>query len=123
VVVSKAWDNSGANFQSDRYITIYGGTPGETCPAAPSSLNLCLPTQNGTTSPSLHVFANSDSEDVSITAVQVYLDNKLIYNDTSGATYYVDMAFTVTKGVHYVVVKAFDANGKSYSESRNITAQ
>ena len=122
VVVTKAWDNSGANFQSDRYITIHSGTPGETCRAATDSLNLCLPTQNETTSTSLHAFANADSADVSITAVHVYIDNKLIYNDTSGATY-VDTAFTVSKGAHFVVVKAFDANGKSYSEARNITAQ
>jgi hypothetical protein len=54
--------------------------------------------------------------------VQVYIDNKLTYNDTSGATY-VDTAFTVTKGAHLVVVKSFDANGKIFSESRNITAQ
>jgi hypothetical protein len=121
-IVTKAWDKSGANFQSDRNITIYSGTPGETCPTAPSSINVCLPTQNETTSTSLHVFANSDSSDAQITAVQVYIDNKLIYNDTSGATY-VDTAFTVTKGSHLIVVKAFDANGKSFFESRNITAQ
>src|SRR5262249_6310589 len=45
-VVTKAWDKSGVNFRSDRSITIYGGSQGETCAAAPSSLNLCLPTQN-----------------------------------------------------------------------------
>jgi hypothetical protein len=59
---------------------------------------------------------------VSITAVQVYIDNKLIYNDTSSATY-ADTAFTVSKGAQFVVVKAFDPKGKSYSEARNITAQ
>ena len=121
-IVTKAWDKSGANFVSDRNITIYSGTPGETCPAADSSMNVCLPTQGETTSTSLHVFANADSSPAQITAVQVYIDNKLIYNDTSGATY-VDTAFTVTKGSHFIVVKAFDANGKTYSESRNITAQ
>jgi hypothetical protein len=121
-VVTKAWDNSGANFQSDRHITVYSGRPGETCPAAPSSLNVCLPTQNQTTSTSLHVFANSDATDASITAVQVYIDNHLVYNDKSGSTY-VDTAFPVTAGSHYVVVKAFDANGKTYSESRSVHAQ
>lgn len=120
-IVTKAWDNSGASFRSDRDITIYSGTPGETCPTGPSSINVCLPTQNETTSTFLHVFANSAS-DAQITAVQVYIDNKLIYNDGSGATY-VDTAFTVTKGSHSVVVKAWDANGKSYFESRNVTAQ
>lgn len=57
-----------------------------------------------------------------ITAVQVYIDSKLIYNDTSGSTY-VDTTFTVTRGAHSVVVKAFDANGKVFSESRDISAQ
>jgi FG-GAP-like repeat len=121
-VVTKAFDKSGANFQSDHHITIYKGTPGETCPTSTSSLTICSPTQNETTTTSLHVFANSDSADAQITAVQVYIDNKLIYNDTTGATY-VDTAFAVTKGAHNVVVKAFDANGKSFSESRNINAQ
>jgi hypothetical protein len=120
-VSTKAWDSSGANFQSDRNITVYSGARGETCPAAESSLNLCLPTQNETTSTSLHVFANSDSA-AQITAVQVYIDSRLIYNDTSGSTY-VDTAFTVTPGTHAITVKAFDADGNSFSEARNITAQ
>src|SRR5579864_1623471 len=77
-VVTKAWDNSGASFQSDRSITIYSGTPGETCPAAPNSIDVCLPTQNEVTSTSLHVFANAYSSS-QITAVQVYIDGKLIY--------------------------------------------
>jgi hypothetical protein len=67
------------------------------------------------------VFANADSV-AQITAVQVYIDGKLIYNDTTGATY-VDTAFTVAKGSHSVVVKAWDADGSVFSQSRNITAQ
>jgi hypothetical protein len=120
-VVTKGWDSSGANFQSDRSVTIYSGSPGETCPASPATINVCLPTQNETTTTSLHVFANADSSANQITAVQVYIDNSLIYNDTSGATY-VDTAFTVTKGSHVVVVKAFDQSGNIYSETRNVTA-
>ena len=120
-VVTKAWDKSGANFKSNRRITIYSGKPGETCPAASSSINVCLPTQNEVTTTSLHVFANADSV-AQITAVQVYIDGKLIYNDTTGATY-VDTAFTVAKGSHSVVVKAWDADGSVFSQSRNITAQ
>jgi hypothetical protein len=69
----------------------------------------------------LHVFANSYSAAL-ITSVQVYIDNALIYNDNSGATY-VDMAFTVAKGPHTVVVKAWDAQGNLYSQTRNVTAQ
>jgi hypothetical protein len=121
-VVTKAWDNSGANFQSDRSITIYSGTHGETCPAAPGSINVCLPTQNEVTTTSLHVFANADSTANQMTAVQVYIDGSRIYNDTSGATY-VDTAFNVAKGSHSVVVKAWDADGNVFSQARNVTAQ
>lgn len=121
-VVTKAWDKSGANFRSDRTITIDSGTQGETCPAAPGSIDVCLPTQNQVTSTFLHVFANADSTVNQMTAVQVFIDGKLIYNDTSGATY-VDTAFTVAKGHHLVVVKEWDASGNAYTQSRNITAQ
>jgi hypothetical protein len=121
-VVTKAWDKSGASFRSNRNVTIYSGTPGETCPAEPESINVCLPTQNQITTTSLHVFANADSVVNQMTAVQVYIDGQLIYNDTTGATY-VDTAFTVAKGSHLVVVKAWDANGNAYAESRNIAAQ
>lgn len=121
-VVTKAWDESGANFRSDRDITIYTGTPGETCAASPSSMNVCSPTQNEITTTSVHIFANADSQAAQITAVQVYIDGSLKYNDTSGATY-VDTSMTVTTGSHSIVVKAWDANGHNYSESRNITAQ
>jgi hypothetical protein len=121
-VVTKAWDESGANFVSDRDITIYSGTPGETCPASTGTMNVCLPTQNETTTTSLHVLANAAPSGAQMTSVQVYIDGSLIYNDTSGATY-VDTALTVKPGSHSVVVKAWDASGYSYSELRSITAQ
>jgi hypothetical protein len=121
-VVTKAWDSSGASFQSNRSITVYSGSQGETCAVQPSSINVCLPTNNETTSTSLHVFANANSSVNQITSVQVYIDNSLIYNDTSGASY-VDTAFTVAKGPHSVVVKAWDADGNVFSQTRNVTAQ
>ena len=68
------------------------------------------------------MFANAHSASNQITSVRVYIDGKLIYNDTSGATY-VDTAFAVAKGPHSVVVKAWDAAGKHYSQARNVTAQ
>jgi len=120
-VVTKAWDSTGANFRSDRNVTIYSGNPGETCPTPALSLTICFPTQNQTTTTSVHVFANSDS-DWPITAVQVYIDNKLVFNDTSSSTY-VDTAFTVSKGQHNIVVQTFDAAGRIFSGSRTINAQ
>ena len=121
VIVTKAWDSTGTSFRSDRHVTIYTGAPGETCPTSALSLTVCSPTQNQTTTTSVHVFANSDS-DWPITAVQVYIDNSRVFNDISHSTY-VDTAFTVTKGPHNIVVKAFDATGRVFSSSRTINAQ
>ena len=120
-VVTKGWDSKGANFRSDRSITIYSGSAGETCPAGALSLNICSPTEDQTTTTSIHVFANADS-DAPITSVQVYIDNSLIFNDTSQSTY-LDTAFTVSQGQHNIVVKTFDANGRIFSGSRTIRAQ
>jgi hypothetical protein len=120
-VVTKAWDSSGASFRTDRNISIYTGTPGETCPTNANAINICSPTQSQTTTTSLHVFANSAST-YPITAVQVYIDGTLVYNDTSQSTY-VDSTFSVAAGSHSVVVKAFDSHGTVFSASRTIKAQ
>ena len=44
-VVTKAWDSSGASFRTDRNVSIYTGTPGETCPTNANAINICSPTQ------------------------------------------------------------------------------
>ena len=120
-VVTKAWDSSGVSFRTDRNINIYTGTPGETCATNANAINVCSPTQNQTTTKSLHVFANSAST-YPITAVQIYVDGTLVYNDTSQSTY-VDTTLSVAAGSHSVVVKAFDSHGTVFSQSRTITAQ
>ena len=120
--VTKAWDSSGKSFISPRHITAYTGNPGETCAAGDLSINVCLPTQNQTTTTSVHVFANANTSPAMATSIQVYIDGSLIYNDNTGASY-VDTAFTVKTGSHSIVVKAWDADGNAYSETRNITAQ
>jgi hypothetical protein len=120
LVVTKAWDSTGANFRTDRHVQIYTGTPGETCATAANAINVCSPTQNQSTTTSVHVFANSQSS-FPTTAVQVYIDGTLVYNDTSGSTY-VDTSFTVATGAHSIVAKAWDSQGTIVSESRTITA-
>jgi hypothetical protein len=121
LVATKALDNSGANFHSTQQINIYSGSPGETCLTAPNSLNICSPMQNQTTPTLVHVFANSNSSAI-ITGVQVYIDNVPVYNDVSHTTY-VDTDFTVTRGLHNILIKAFDASGTIFQESRTIEAQ
>lgn len=120
-VVVKAFDSTGANFRSDRHVTIFSGAAGETC-AAPSStalsVNACLPAQNATLHSPVQIFANSYSPR-SITAIQVYIDNNLVFNDPTSTE--VNKLFDVGLGSHFIVVKAWDATGNSVTDSRTIT--
>jgi hypothetical protein len=120
-IVTKAWDAAGKSFWSPRQIAVFSGPSGETCSSSPLSLNICSPADNATTSNSVHLFAAAQSDAI-VTAVQVYLDNNLIYNDKSESTY-VDTAFTVSPGSHFFVVKVWDANGRVFQGSRMVTAQ
>lgn len=118
-LVVKAFDTSGASFRSNRAITVYSGMPGATCSTGPNSLTICLPPQNAMLHSPVRVFAAGYSDNPS-TAVQVYLDGKLSYNDTSGSDY-VDHSFTLGIGSHHIVVKLWDATGAVFTQSRSIT--
>jgi post-segregation antitoxin (ccd killing protein) len=54
----------------------------------------------------------------SITAMQVYEDNKLVYNTTASA---VNTSLSMTPGNHVVVLQAFDAAGNVFKNSATIT--
>lgn len=120
-VVVKAFDSTGANFRSDRHVTIFSGAPGETC-AAPSSTALsvhaCLPANNATLHSPVQIFANSYSPRP-ITAIQVYIDNQLEFNDPTATE--VNKLFTLGPGMHFITVKAWDATGNNVTDSRTIT--
>jgi hypothetical protein len=120
-ITTKAWDSSGANFVTERYVDIYTGAPGQTCATAPMSITVCSPTENETTTTSVQVLANSESSDY-ITAVNIYIDGERVYNDTSHTTW-VNTVFSVTPGQHRITVKSFDASGNVFSKSLNIIAK
>ncbi len=85
----------------------------------PNSLKVCLPQQNATVWSQVRVFAAAYDQ-YPVTAVQVYIDGQLKYDDTSLSDY-VDHSFSMAAGHHLVVAKIFDATGRSFSVSRNIT--
>lgn len=120
-VVVKGFDPTGASFRSDRHVTIFSGAPGEVC-AAPSSTTLsvhaCLPANNATLHSPVQIFANSYSPRP-ITAIQVYIDNQLAFNDPTASE--VNKLFTMGPGMHFIVVKAWDATGNNVTDSRTIT--
>src|SRR5579864_1788950 len=120
-VVVKGFDANGSSFRSDRHVTIFSGAPGETC-AAPSSTTLsvhaCLPANNATLHSPVQIFANSYSPRP-ITAIQVYIDHQLAFNDATATE--VNKLFALGAGTHFITVKAWDATGHNVSDSRTIT--
>jgi hypothetical protein len=120
-VVVKGFDSTGASFRSDRHVTMFTGAAGQTCAVSPSlSVHMCLPAQNAILKSPVQVFGNAYSPRP-ITAIQVYIDNHLVFNDTTATE--VNKLFTVGLGTHFIVVKAFDANGNEISDARTIHVQ
>ena len=118
-IVVKAFDSSGANFRSDRHVAVYSGSSGSTCSTGPNSFSVCAPPQGATLHSPVRVFA-AGYDDNPATAVQVYVDGSPKYNDTSGSDY-VDQSFGLSPGAHLIVMKLWDATGKVFTVSRNIT--
>jgi len=117
----KAVDDAGATFTSNlRHVTIFSGTPGQTCATTPSTITLhvCAPAQNASTASPVRVFANAYSGRP-LTSIQVFIDNTLKFSDARAS--YVNQGFAIGPGSHLIVVKAFDAAGHRVSQSRNIT--
>ena len=116
-LVTKAWDAKGMSFRSDRRITVYSGTPGETCAAAVGTANLCLPA-GASSGPQVRILANGATMYVP-TAAQLYVDGKMVidqqnctpYGACLGGTTAIDTTETLTAGSHTLVFKLWDAHG------------
>ena len=120
LLVTKAWDASGINFITNRHITVYDGTPGAVCTAAPQSAAICLPA-GATTKAPVRILANGATVGVP-TAAQLYIDGKLTINDLTHSTV-LDTEQTLAAGPHQLVFKLWDARGNVYAATKDITAQ
>lgn len=121
VIATKFWNMAEQSATAFTHVSGFIGARGETCTTAPQTLTICRPGQNVTVGSPLQVLA-AVVVDAPVTAFQVYIDGALVYNDTN-LDNYVDTALTVPSGTHYLVVKAFDAQGRTYTGTRNITVQ
>jgi hypothetical protein len=126
--VTKAWDDTGVSFRSNRSITVYNGTPGPTCPASENSASLCLPDGTTTSSP-VHILGNGWTENVP-TAAQLFIDGDLVVNneacnpsgdDCYGGTSYLDTTQSLSSGTHELVFKLWDDKGNAYGVHQTVT--
>ena len=123
-IVNKAWNSLGQSFRSDRHVTIFDAAAGQTCGTnyggASDTITMCLPQNNMVDKGAIRVFANAYTETVQ-TAMQVYIDNQLKLSDSTATL--VDQTYAEAPGQHYVVVKAWDADGHNVSKSAVVTVQ
>jgi FG-GAP-like repeat len=118
----KSW-SQGTSFRNDFKITAFSGagvTPPPCTALVNFTVNVCSPAANATVNSPVHVVAAAKST-VKITAMQIYLDSKLIFNTPNTAAISTDVP--MAKGAHSLVVKAWDSTGKSFFVTRKITVQ
>lgn len=118
----KSWTN-GIPFQNDFKVTAFSGagvTPPPCTASVNFTVNVCSPAANATVSSPVHVVAAAKST-AKITAMQIYLDNKLVFNTPNTSQISTDVP--MARGAHTLVVKAWDSTGKSFFVTRKITVQ
>lgn len=127
--VTKAWDSSGGSFVADRTMTVYDGTPGPVCPAAPGGASICLPYGTSSGAP-VRILANGSSGSNVPTAAQLYINGNLVVNDQgycyqngncAGGTSYIDTTQNLSSGTYDLAFKLWDAGGNVEQAEQTIT--
>ncbi|HET9741367.1 MAG TPA: Ig-like domain-containing protein [Terriglobales bacterium] len=105
----KAWDNFGnAGMQS---LNVTAVTP------VPTAITISQPASNVSVQGPIHVVASGTAPS-GVAAMQIYLDNKLVYQVGSSS---IDTTVAAAAGTHLIVVKLWDKQGNPYSQSIHTT--
>lgn len=112
----KSWSN-GQSFRNDFFLSTIAPPCAENTNLA---VNICSPGQNANVNSPVHVVAAAKST-APITTMQIYVDNKLVFHWPNTTQIATDLS--MAKGAHFMVVKAWDSTGRSFSSSRNINVQ
>jgi len=118
----KSWSN-GSNFRNDFFLTTIGSNgrnPPRCTDSTNFTVNVCSPGQNANVNSPVEVVAAAKST-ARITAMQIYVDFKLVFNTPNTSA--IDTDVPMAKGEHLLVVKAWDSSGRDFSTSRNISVQ
>jgi acid phosphatase len=91
-------------------------TPGS-CTASTIGVTVCSPTSGSTVSSPVTFTAAAKSNNP-ITAIQIYVDNNLVYTVNSAT---LNTSLSMTPGSHFVVVQGWDSTGAYFKTPLNIT--
>ncbi len=106
-VVVQAWDSTGAVFKAPETISVT---------AAAGAVAVSSPANNATVSSPFQVSASASAPNP-ITAMQIYLDNQLVFSASAAS---LNTEITAVAGTHLLVVQAWDSTGAVYKSSENI---
>lgn len=89
------------------------------CTASTIGVTVCSPTSGSTvSSPVTFTAAAKSSSTAPITAIQIYVDNNLVYTVNSAT---LNTSLSLTAGSHFVVVQGWDSTGAYYKTPVTIT--
>ena len=111
-VVMQAFDAAGNVYKSSANITVTAPVPIET-------VTVVSPAQSASVKSPVSVVASAVAP-TTVTAMQIYEDNKLVYQTASAS---LNTSLAMTAGSHTLAIKAWDAAGASSLVSRTITVQ
>src|ERR1700740_1010105 len=90
------------------------------CPApASGSLAICQPSANSTVYQVPHIEATANSASGSITTLKVYIDNKLVFQNSGPGISLFEGG--VSDGAHHLVINAWADFGRLYQGSENFS--
>jgi hypothetical protein len=116
----KSWTR-GQPFHNDFFLSTPRSIPATVPPCSESTnfaVNICSPGQNAAVDAPVHVVAAAKST-AHITTMQIYVDFKEVFHAPNATLIETDVP--MASGKHFMVVKAFDSTGRSFSSSRNIS--
>ncbi len=118
----KSWIQ-GKSFRNDFFLSTIepGAGPPPSCTVSANfTVNICSPGQKANVNSPVHVVAAAKST-AHVTTMQIYLDSRLVFHEPN--TSEIDTDLPVTKGMHFLAVKAWDSTGRSFLSSREISVQ
>ena len=103
-VVVQAWDATGAVFQSPEAITVSASPPNVVAVSSPSD--------GSTVSSPFQVVASASGPNL-ITALQIYMDDQLVFTNNAAS---LNTQVSSNPGTHNLVVQAWDTTGTTYKQ-------
>lgn len=107
-VVVQAWDSTGAVFKAPETISVTAST---------GTVAVSSPADNTTVASPFQVIASASAPNP-VTAMQIYLDNQLVF---TGNAANLNTQVSAGVGSHLLVVQAWDSTGAVYKQSLTVT--